>query len=123
MTVLIIEDNEDSRRLFQKRLRASGHLTQIAGNGKEGLEVLNTSSPDLVLLDLELPDTSGFDIVAKIRETPEWASLVVVACTAQAMAGDKERALAAGFDAYLSKPIDIRALPQRLEEILHGNRP
>lgn len=120
MTILVVEDNEDNRRLVFKRLRAAGHTLVEAVDVAQARARLKEGAPDLVLLDLQLPDGSGLDLVGEIRGDEALRGVVVVACTAFAYAQDREDALSAGCDAYLSKPVDIRALPSQLEEILHA---
>ncbi len=122
MKLLIVEDNEDNRRLAGKRLRAAGWTVLEATDAPTALECLRLEGVDLVLLDLQLPGMDGLGLAATIRATPELHRLVLVACTAFAMAGDREKALAAGCDGYISKPIDIRQLPEQLLEILHETR-
>lgn len=117
MTILIVEDNEDNRRLASKRLRAAGHQLVEAVNAAEARARLKEGRPDLVLLDLQLPGEGGLSLVKDLRRDPSLEGLVVVACTAFAFAQDREDALAAGCDAWLSKPVDIRRLPEQLEAI------
>ena len=114
--VLVIEDNPLSRELVFAVLESLGCDTVTAGSAEEGLELAESMELDLILLDLRLPGMSGYEAIAVIRRHPVLGSVPVVAVTAQAMQGDEASALRAGFDAYLSKPIDN----QRLRELVRG---
>ena len=105
--ILVVEDNERNMRLFCDVLQASGYRTLEATTGESAVEVALEHVPDLVLMDIQLPDIDGVEALARIRADERSASLPVLALTAQAMEGDRERFLAAGFDGYLSKPVDI----------------
>ena len=105
--ILVVEDNERNMRLFCDVLQASGYRTLEASTGEGAVEVALEQGPDLVLMDIQLPDIDGVEALARIRADERSASLPVLALTAQAMEGDRERFLAAGFDGYLSKPVDI----------------
>ena len=108
--VLVVEDNEKSMKLFRDVLVATGHRTLEATTGGQAVELATAHSPDLVLMDIQLPDIGGVEALGRLRADARTASLPVVALTAQAMEGDRERFLAAGFDAYLSKPVNIADL-------------
>jgi two-component system, cell cycle response regulator DivK len=105
--ILVVEDNERNMRLFCDVLQASGYRTLEATTGESAVELALEHEPDLVLMDIQLPDIDGVEALARIRADERSASLPVLALTAQAMEGDRERFLAAGFDGYLSKPVDI----------------
>jgi two-component system cell cycle response regulator DivK len=105
--ILVVEDNDRNMRLFCDVLQASGYRTLEATTGESAVEVALEHVPDLVLMDIQLPDIDGVEALARIRADERSASLPVLALTAQAMEGDRERFLAAGFDGYLSKPVDI----------------
>ena len=105
--ILVVEDNERNMRLFCDVLQASGYRTLEATTGESAVEVALEHQPDLVLMDLQLPDIDGVEALARLRADERSASLPILALTAQAMEGDRERFLAAGFDGYLSKPVDI----------------
>jgi two-component system cell cycle response regulator DivK len=122
MKIVIVEDNEDNRRLAMKRLRAAGHTVLEAPAGADLPSRLRDDPPDLVLLDLQLPEIDGLSLARALRADPALSATAVVACTAFAMPGDRERALGAGCDGYVSKPVDIRQLPQQLLEIYHATR-
>jgi two-component system, cell cycle response regulator DivK len=105
--ILVVEDNERNMRLFCDVLQASGYRTVEATTGASAVELALEHRPDLVLMDIQLPDIDGVEALARLRADERSASLPVLALTAQAMEGDRERFLAAGFDGYLSKPVDI----------------
>ena len=105
--ILVVEDNERNMRLFCDVLQASGYRTLEATTGEQAVELVFEHRPDLVLMDIQLPDIDGIEALGRLRADERFASVPVVALTAQAMEGDRERFLAAGFDGYLSKPVDI----------------
>jgi two-component system, cell cycle response regulator DivK len=108
--ILLVEDNEKNMKLLRDVLRAAGYDTLEAWTGGRGVELAQKHGPNLVLMDVQLPDMAGTTALALLREDVDTASIPVIALTAQAMAGDRERFLAAGFDEYLSKPVNITAL-------------
>jgi two-component system cell cycle response regulator DivK len=105
--VLVVEDNEKNMKLFRDVLLAAGYRTLEATTGEEAVAVATEHSPDLVLMDIQLPDIDGVEALGRLRADGRTASLPVLALTAQAMEGDRERFLAAGFDGYLSKPVNV----------------
>ena len=110
LQILIVEDNEKNMKLFRDVLMASGHRTLEATTGGQAVELATAHSPDLVLMDIQLPDIGGVEALGRLRADERTASLPVVALTAQAMDGDRERFLAAGFNGYLSTPVDVADL-------------
>ena len=110
MQILVVEDNERNMRLFRDVLEAAGHRTLAATTGEHAVELAGEHAPDLVLMDIQLPDIDGVQALERVRADERSASIPVLALTAQAMEGDRERFLAAGFDGYLSKPVDIGEL-------------
>ena len=110
LQILIVEDNEKNMKLFRDVLIANGHRTLEASTGGQAVEVATAHSPDLVLMDIQLPDIGGVEALGRLRADERTASLPVVALTAQAMDGDRERFLAAGFNGYLSKPVNVADL-------------
>ena len=118
-TIMIVEDSPDNMKLFRTLLSLKGHqVVPLAGG--EGLpEALDAHCPDLVLMDIQLPGKDGFTLLGEIRASPH-AALKVLALTAHAMSGDRERAMRAGFDGYITKPIDIRAFPELVTRALAG---
>jgi len=115
--VLVADDNDHNRELARQCL-ADGYTVLLAKDGAITLEVARREKPDLVLLDLSMPRMSGWDVVRALKADPETAKIALVACTAHAMAGDRERALAVGFDGYLAKPYRVRELLGCVEDFL-----
>jgi two-component system cell cycle response regulator DivK len=105
--VLVVEDNEKNMKLFRDILVATGYRTLEATTGEQAVELAAEHVPDLVLMDIQLPDFDGSEALSRLRAYARTASIPVLALTAQAMHGDRERFLAAGFDGYLSKPVDV----------------
>ena len=105
--ILVVEDNERNMKLFCDILRASGFGTLTATTGERAVEVALEQRPDLVLMDIQLPGIDGVEALGRLRADERFASVPVLALTAQAMEGDRERFLSAGFDGYLSKPVDV----------------
>ena len=116
--ILIAEDDPASRELVREILAAQGYQVIEAADGQEALRMAEEEVPDLVLLDIQLPRVNGLAVVRQLRQNPRLANLRVVAVTAYAMRGDKEKALDAGFDAYITKPIDATALRNQIEQLL-----
>jgi CheY-like chemotaxis protein len=116
--ILIAEDNAVNRELLRELLETHGHIVTEACNGEEALRLLDDSRPDILLLDLGMPVLDGYQTIRRIREKPSLAGLPVLAVTAYAMQGDKERILSSGFDGYMSKPIDPKLLYQELDRLL-----
>jgi two-component system cell cycle response regulator DivK len=106
--ILVVEDNALNMKLFRDVLLATGYKTLEATTGGEAIELAAQGAPDLVLMDVQLPDVDGVDALHRLRADPRTAAIPVLAVTAQAMQGDRERFLAAGFDGYLSKPVNVR---------------
>ena len=118
--VLVVEDNERSMKLFRDVLQASGYRILEATTGERAVELVIERGPDLVLMDIQLPDIDGIEALGRLRADDRVASLPVLALTAQAMEGDRERFLAAGFDGYLSKPVNIADLVATVERYCKG---
>ena len=118
MKVLIAEDNPVNRELLRELLEARGYGVDEACDGVEAWEMLKRARPDILLLDLGMPKLDGYSVVQKIRKHPTLGDLPVMAVTAYAMRGDREKVLDSGFDGYLSKPIDAASLEQELERLL-----
>ncbi len=121
--VLVVEDNADNRALVVKVLSRRGYRVAEAVSGEEALAVARRERPDLVLMDLNLEGMSGFEAARRMKADPGLRHVPVVAITAYAMVGDRERALEAGCDGYIPKPIDVRRLPDQVAEYLRGTRP
>jgi len=105
--ILVVEDNEKNMKLFRDVLNAKGYETLEATTGEEAVALTAQHVPDLVLMDIRLPDIDGVEALTRLRDDARTASIPVLALTAQAMHGDRERFLEAGFDGYLSKPVNI----------------
>ena len=116
--ILLVDDTPANRVLAEKLLRIAGHSVMTAETGEGAVTSAKDQCPDLVLLDLGLPDFDGWEALRRIRATPETTALRVIAFTAHAMVGDKEKAIAAGFDGYMSKPIDVGTFAQTVGSFL-----
>jgi CheY-like chemotaxis protein len=119
--ILIIEDDMASRELANYLLSCAGHVVRTARNGAEGLGALQAELPDLVICDLQMPVMNGFEFLAHLRAAPARGAINVVAVTAFSMTGDRDKALAAGFDGYFSKPIDPHTFVASMEALLPEN--
>jgi two-component system, cell cycle response regulator DivK len=119
--ILIVEDSPDNMKLFRTILGLKGHEVTGLSGGEGLLDAIEQGSPDLVLMDIQLPGKDGFALLQEIRQSP-LAGVRVIALTAHAMTGDRERALEAGFDDYITKPIDIRSFPDQVQRTLQGLR-
>ncbi len=108
--ILVVEDNEKNMKLFCDVLLAAGYRMLEATTGGEAVELATAHAPDLVVMDVQLPDFDGVEALRRLRADERTAAIPVLAVTAQAMRGDRERFLAAGFAGYLSKPVNIREL-------------
>ena len=117
-TILLIEDTPANLALAEKLLRAAGHEVLTSDTGAAGIALARDTTPDLVLLDLGLPDMDGWQALQQIRAEEGDARLRVIAFTADAMVGDRERALAGGFDGYMSKPIEFATFTRTVEGFL-----
>ncbi len=117
-TVLIADDKATSRELVRTVLEKSGYTVVEAGDGIEALRNARESKPDLIILDLHMPGLDGFGVVREIRLDKDLAATPVMALTASAMQGDRERALSAGFTSYNAKPIQLNALRSEVERML-----
>jgi two-component system cell cycle response regulator DivK len=118
--VLIIEDNPRNLKLARDVLNHQGYETLEAANAEDGLELARTMHPDLVLMDVQLPGMDGVQALGRLRSAPETRDIPVIAVTAFAMKDDRERFLAAGFDRYVAKPLDIHELPRQVAAALAG---
>jgi two-component system, cell cycle response regulator DivK len=108
--VLVVDDHELNLKLLQRVLELGGHEVVGASSIADAEAVIAEQLPALIVLDVQLPDGDGLDLARRLKARPETAACVILACTAEAMRGDAERALAAGCDAYVSKPIDTREI-------------
>ncbi len=114
--ILIVEDNERNMKLFRDVLQAKGYATLEAANAEDGLELAAAHLPTLVLMDVQLPGMDGVEALGRLRGDASTAAIPVLALTAQAMRGDRERFVEAGFDGYLAKPVDVLQLIATVEE-------
>lgn len=117
-TILVAEDNPTNRELLRELLEIHGYSVAEACDGEEALAMVEQAHPELLLLDIGMPRSDGFAVVRTLRESPRFASLPVVAITAYAMQGDREKILSSGFDGYLSKPVNSVSLVQELDRLL-----
>jgi two-component system cell cycle response regulator len=120
--ILIIEDNPANLELMTYLLMAFGYLVVAAEDGLHGVEAAGMKMPDLIICDVQLPDIDGFEVARRVRRNPSLRSIPLVAVTALAMMGDRNRVLAAGFDGYLSKPIDPEIFVQQIEAFISPRR-
>jgi two-component system cell cycle response regulator DivK len=118
--ILYIEDNADNRVLVKRVLEAEGYRVLEAANAKDGLRQVLAESPDLILMDINLPEVDGYTTTARIKSTPGLERVKVVAITANVMKGDREKTLAAGCDGYIQKPIDVDQLPVQIARFLES---
>jgi CheY-like chemotaxis protein len=116
--ILMAEDNAINRELLRELLESRGYTVSEACNGQEALVMVERETPDVLLLDIGMPVLDGFAVVRKIRENPRFATLPIIAVTAYAMQGDREKIMNSGFNGYLSKPVNSTALAQELERLL-----
>jgi CheY-like chemotaxis protein len=120
--ILIVDDKATSRELLRTVLERQGFTVTEAGDGEEALRQARAEIPDLILLDLQMPVRNGYEVLIELRQDPRFASLPIIALTASAMQGDRERALAAGFTAYLPKPVTLAHLREEIQRLLQtGN--
>jgi two-component system, cell cycle response regulator DivK len=116
--ILIVEDNELNRDVLSRRLAARGYDVSVASDGSQGMALATAGHPDLILMDLGLPDIDGWECVRRLRANPATRMIPVVALTAHAMTGDRERALEAGCDEFDTKPIDFAGLLIKMNRLL-----
>jgi len=116
--ILIVEDNPQNMRLIKMTLGAKDYTLLEATDGAQALDVAVRGQPDLIIMDIQLPKVSGLEVTRRLRGIPSFSHVPIIAITAYAMKGDKEKAIDAGCDAYLSKPISTRELPQVIAQML-----
>ena len=120
--ILYIEDNHENRLLVRRILEAEGYSMIEATDGPTGLEVAAQMQPDLILLDINLPEIDGYDLARRFRNTPGLQQVPILAITANVMKGDRERTLNSGCNGYIQKPIDVDRLPQQVRTALQKSR-
>lgn len=121
-TVMVVEDNELNMRLFNDLLEAQGYNVVKTSNGLEAIDLARTHNPDLVLMDIQLPEVSGLDVIRWMKEDETLSHIPIIAVTAFAMKGDEERIRAGGCEAYLSKPISVAKFLETVNLYLGGHR-
>ncbi len=122
--ILYIEDNPENRLLMRRVLMAEGYIVEEASDGNAGLQKASESPPDLILMDINLPEIDGYEVTARLKQLPNMAGVPIIAVTANVMKGDREKTLAAGCDGYIQKPIDIDLLPSQIESFFEkGMKP
>jgi two-component system cell cycle response regulator DivK len=119
--ILIVEDNEKNMKLARDVLQFNGFRTLEAATAEQGLALAASRQPDLILMDIQLPDLDGVTVLRQLRADAKTAAIKVVALTAFAMKDDRDRFVSAGFDGYLSKPISVRELPSQVRQILESS--
>ncbi len=117
-TILYVEDNPDNRMLVRRILLSQDYALLEAKNAFEAIDVLKTKRPDLILMDINMPDMDGYTLTAKIKSMPGFERVPILALTANVMRGDKEKTLEAGCDGYIQKPLDIDHLVREVERFL-----
>ena len=116
--IIIVDDEPDNLGVMELVLRYHHAQVQIADSGHECLTLLETQKPTLLLVDIQMPGISGYDLLKLVRDQAQWSQLPMIAVTAHAMQGDEERIVAAGFNGYISKPIDAMKLAETLKQML-----
>jgi CheY-like chemotaxis protein len=119
--ILVVEDNEKNMKLFRDVLQAKGYDALEATSGEQAVELATEHTPDLILMDVQLPGIDGVEALGRIRADERTAAIPVVALTAQAMSGDRERFLESGFDGYISKPVDVLDFIQTVARYVEGD--
>ena len=120
--LLIVEDNQDNRELAIKVLKNKGYEIIEAVDGEEAIEKAISEKPDLILLDISLPKLDGYEVAKRLKSMEEFQEIPIVAFTAHAMKGDREKVIVVGFEGYISKPINVREFPDQIRQYLRGKR-
>lgn len=121
MRILLVEDNELNRDMLSRRLRRRGHEVLEAVDGEEGIAIAKKEMPAIILMDMSLPKIDGWEATRRLKGDPNMSHIPIIALTAHAMSGDREKALAAGCDEYGTKPIDLKSLLSKIETLAGGN--
>lgn len=116
--ILIVDDKATSRELLRTVLEKDGYTILEAADGDEALQKARTENPDMIMLDLQMPVRNGYEVLTELRQDFRYATLPIIALTASAMQGDREKALAAGFTAYLTKPVTLAHLRDEVRRLL-----
>jgi CheY-like chemotaxis protein len=122
-TILIVDDNATNLKLATEVLAFEGHHVAQAADAGEALQVLSGLRPDLILMDIAMPGMDGLELTRRLKATPEFADTPIVALSAFAMKGDREKALEAGCDGYITKPIDTRRFPEQVAAFMGRGAP
>jgi len=120
--ILIVEDNPKNMRLIKMVLGNKGYSLLEATDGEEALAIAIEGRPDLIIMDIQLPKMDGLEVTRRLRQTPGFSQVPIIALTASAMEGDRDKIIGAGCDAYVSKPVDTRKLPELVAEMLRRGR-
>ena len=118
--ILLVEDNEMNRDMLKRRLERRGYRVFVAVDGRQGLEMAHSESPDLILMDMSLPELDGWEAARRLKTDPRLRGIPLIALTAHAMAGDREKAMEAGCNDYDTKPVDLPRLLIKIEALLGG---
>jgi two-component system cell cycle response regulator DivK len=116
--ILIVEDKDTSRELLRTVLEKQGYEVAEAADGEQAIKQARADVPDLILLDLQMPLRNGYEVVSELRKDPRFVSVPIVAVTASAMQGDRDKALLAGFSGYLTKPLSLSTLREEIRRLL-----
>jgi CheY-like chemotaxis protein len=123
MKILYVEDNDDNVYVVKNRLTRAGYTVLVAVDGQQGVDMALAERPDLILMDLSLPELDGWEATKRLKAAPETKTIPVIALSAHAMAGDREKALAAGCDDYDTKPVDFTRLRAKIDALVPGRAP
>jgi two-component system cell cycle response regulator DivK len=118
--ILVVDDNQDSRELVVKVLKNRGYQMIEAADGEDALEKAAAENPDLILMDISIPKINGYEVTRRLKSQMNFKNTPIIALTAHAMKGDREKALEAGCDGYISKPINIHEIPDQIQSYLQG---
>lgn len=121
-TILYIEDNAENRLLVRRVLHAEGYNVLEADSADQALEIVLSQAPDLILMDINLPEVDGYTLTSRFKSIPSLSRIPIIALTANVMKGDRERTLEAGCDGYIQKPIDVDNLPHQIDRYLAVQR-
>ena len=120
MKILLVEDNEDNRDMLTRLLQRRGFEVVSAVDGRQGIAMAGSEAPDTILMDMSLPELDGWEATRRLKSEPSTRSIPVIALTAHAMSGDREKAIAAGCDDFDTKPVDLERLLGKIEALLKG---
>ena len=121
--ILLVEDNEINRDMLSRRLERRGYQVAIALDGEQGVSMAELEPPDLILMDMSLPVLDGWEAARRLKAAPETRSIPIIALTAHAMVGDREKAIESGCDDYDTKPVEFQRLLEKIETILAKGTP